>query len=97
MGITKIGTLFAANTDPVPAATASSPVSPQAAQTQSASQAGGEAAVVSRTLQNVNRTPLADTEAARSARVKTIKEQVRRGDYKPDRDGVAKAIIRDLA
>jgi anti-sigma28 factor (negative regulator of flagellin synthesis) len=97
MGITKIGSLFAANTDPVPAVKAGSPVSPQGTQTQNPQHVSGDAAIVSKNLQNVNRTPLGDAEASRAAKVKLIKEQVRRGDYKPDKQGVAMSIIRDLA
>lgn len=97
MGITKISSLFAANTDPVPAVTPTQEVTPQGAPAQGSSQASTEAVVLSKNLQTINRVPLGDADAARAARVQKLKEDVRSGDYKIDREKVAISVLRDLA
>ena len=97
MGITKISSLFAANTDPVPAVTPTKEVTPQAAPAQGTPQSSSDAVVFSKNLQTMNRVPLGDADAARAARVQKLKEDVRSGDYKVDKDKVAVSVLRDLA
>jgi flagellar biosynthesis anti-sigma factor FlgM len=97
MGISKITNLFAANTDAVPAVTPPKAVTPQSTQTQGAPQGGSDAVVFSSRLQPTNRVPLGDAEAARANRVQQLKEQVRSGDYKVDKEKVAVSVLRDLA
>ena len=97
MGITKISSLFAANTDPVPAVTPTKEVIPQGAPAQGTQQASNDAVVFSKNLQTINRVPLGDADAARAARVQKLKEDVRSGDYKVDKDKVAVSVLRDLA
>lgn len=97
MGITKISSLFAANVDQVPAVTPSKTVAPQTTQTQGAPQGGSDAVVFSSNLQPSNRVPLGDAESARAARVQKLKEEVRGGTYRPEREKVAVSVIRDLA
>ena len=92
MGITKISNLFAANVDAVPAVNPSKAVTPQSAPAQSTPQASTDAAVVS-----LNRVPLQDAESARAAKVDQLKQQVKSGTYKPNKDQVAVSILRDLA
>jgi flagellar biosynthesis anti-sigma factor FlgM len=96
MGISKIGSLFAANVDAVPAVTQPKEVTPSSAPVVTP-QVSTDAVVLSKNLQTINRTPLPDTESARAAKVKDLKEQVRSGEYKPDSAKVAEAVIRDLA
>lgn len=97
MGITKISSLFAANTDPVPAVTPSKEVTPQAAPAQGSPEASSDAVVFSKNLQSMNRVPLADADAARAARVQKLKEDVRGGTYTADKEKVAISLLRDLA
>lgn len=97
MGITKISSLFAANTDPVPAVTPSKEVTPQGVAAQESTQSSTDAVVFSKNLQTMNRVPLGDAEAARSARVQKLKEDVRSGNYKADSGKVAVSVLRDLA
>lgn len=96
MGISKIGSLFAANVDAVPAVTQSKEVTPSNAPVVTP-QVSTDAVVLSKNLQTINRTPLPDTESTRAAKIKDLKEQVRSGEYKPDSAKVAEAVIRDLA
>jgi flagellar biosynthesis anti-sigma factor FlgM len=97
MGITKISNLFAANVDAVPAVTPSKAVTPQSAPAQNTSQASSDAVVVARSLQSMNRAPLQDAESARAAKVDQLKQQVKDGTYKVDREQVAVSVLRDLA
>ena len=97
MGITKISSLFAANTDPVAAVTQSKEVTPQSAPAQGPQQASTDAVVFSKNLQTMNRVPLGDADSARAARVQKLKEDVRSGDYKVDKEKVAVSVLRDLA
>jgi len=97
MGITKIGSLFAANIDSVPAVKPTPAATPQQAPTQSAAQASNDAVIFSKNIQASQRTPLPDAESARAAKVDKLKQQVKSGDYKPNSDAVAVAVLRDLA
>ena len=97
MGISKISSLFAANTDPVAAVTPSKEVTPQGAPAQGPQQASTDAVVFSKNLQTMNRVPLGDADTARAARVQKLKEDVRSGDYKVDKEKVAVSVLRDLA
>lgn len=97
MGITKIGSLFAANIDSVPAVKPTPAVAPQQTPTPAAPQVPGDAVVFSRTMQSSQRVPLADAESARASKVDKLKAQVKSGDYKPSSDAVAVAVLRDLA
>ena len=45
----------------------------------------------------MNRVPLGDADTARAARVQKLKEDVRSGDYKVDKEKVAVSVLRDLA
>jgi flagellar biosynthesis anti-sigma factor FlgM len=93
MRITRIGSLFAANIDSVSS-------SSQARQTQSTEATTpvtqSEAVVLS---PKFNRTPQnpAETEEAREARLKDLKQKVARGTYSVDSKKVAEAVYRDLA
>jgi flagellar biosynthesis anti-sigma factor FlgM len=93
MGITRISNLFAANVDAVPAANPSKAITPQSSPANGPS----DAVVVSRSLQSANRVPLQDAEAARAAKVDQLKQQVKSGTYKPNKEQVAVSILRDLA
>ena len=97
MGISKITNLFAANTDAVPAVTPTKGVAPQSTQAQGAPQGGSDAVIFSSKLQPTNRVALGDAETARANRVQQLKEQVKSGDYKVDREKVAVSVLRDLA
>ena len=92
MGITKISNLFAANIDPVPAPTPSKAIAPQATSAQNSPQVSTDAAIVS-----MNRVPLQDAESMRAAKLDQLKQQVKSGTYKPDKEKVAVSILRDLA
>jgi flagellar biosynthesis anti-sigma factor FlgM len=97
MGITKIGSLFAANIDSVPAVKPTPGIAPQQTPTQVASQTSSDAVVLSKSLQTSQKVPLADAESARAAKVDKLKQQVKSGTYKPSSDAVAVAVLRDLA
>jgi flagellar biosynthesis anti-sigma factor FlgM len=97
MGISNISNLFAANVDAVPAVNPSKAVTPQSAPAQNAAQGSSDAVIVSRNLQASNRVPLQDAESARAAKVEQLKQQVKSGTYKPDREQVAVSVLRDLA
>jgi flagellar biosynthesis anti-sigma factor FlgM len=97
MGISKIGSLFAANVDAIPASTPTAPAAPQAESQAVAPVVQNDAVVLSNSLRNMNRAPLADTDATRASRVQELKQQVRSGSYKPSSEKVAETIIRDLA
>jgi len=94
MSISKIGSLFAANVDAVPATSPSSPVAQQANTPQVPST---DAVVLATNLQNTNRTPLSEADSGRASKVQDLKAKVRSGAYKPDSEKVAVAVIRDLA
>jgi flagellar biosynthesis anti-sigma factor FlgM len=97
MSISKIGSLFAANVDAVPATSPASPVTAQASTPQAAAAAPNDAVVLARNLQTLNRTPLSETDSARTSKVQDLKQRVKSGSYKPDSEKVAVAVIRDLA
>ena len=97
MGISKIGRLFAANFDIVSPTQPAAPSASRADAQQSALQSSAEAVVLSKSLQSINRTPLSEVEETRAARVQQLKEQVRSGEYKVNREAVAVSIVRDLA
>lgn len=90
MGISRIGTLFAANVD-----------SPRKSNPQEGDRGAArstealhndDAAVVSRSAYSAN--PVNDAE--RTARVQQLKNQVRRGEYRADTTKVALSLYRDL-
>lgn len=97
MGITKISNLFAANIDGVPAVKPTSPIASETRGSQETSQAASDAVVFSKSLPNAAHATVTDSESARAARVQKIKEQVRSGEYKANKEGVAISILRDLA
>lgn len=97
MGISKIGTLFAANVDAIPASNPSSSVSARPEAQPAASPPANDAVVLSANLRNMGKTPLADADTARAARLQELKQQVKSGSYKPSSEKVAVAVIRDLA
>ena len=97
MGISKIGSLFAANVDAIPASPPSSSVSARTESQPVAPSSPNDAVVFSANLRNMNRTPLADADTARAARVQELKQQVKSGTYKPSSEEVAVAVLRDLA
>lgn len=97
MGITKIGSLFAANIDSVPAVKPTQGVTPQQTPLKVSSQTSNDAVVLSKNLQTSQKVPLADAESARAAKVDKLKQQIKSGDYKPSSDAVAVAVMRDLA
>lgn len=93
MRITRIGSLFAANIDSV--SNRSPTRQPQSAET-TPPVTQSEAVVLS---PKFNRTPHnpAETEEAREARLKELKQKVSRGTYSVDSKTVAEAVYRDLA
>ncbi len=97
MGITKISNLFAANVDAVPAVTPSKGVTAQADPAQSSAQPSSDAVIVAKTINVAHRSALQDAESARAAKVEQLRQQVKSGAYKVDRDQVAISILRDLA
>ena len=99
MGISKIGSLFAANVDSL--ANRSTSSSQQQSQTpvatSTSSRQGGEAVVLASSIARAApAAPTTNTED-RSARVAQLKDQVGKGQYKPDSRSVAVSVIRDLA
>ena len=97
MGISKIGSLFAANIDSVPAVKPTRGITPQQTPIQVAPQTSSDAVVLSKNLQTSQKMPLTDAESARAAKVDTLKQQVKSGNYKPNSESVAVAVLRDLA
>jgi flagellar biosynthesis anti-sigma factor FlgM len=93
MRITRIGSLFAANIDSVN--NRSQTKQPQSAET-APPVTQGEAVVLS---PKFNRTPQSPTETdqAREARLKELKQKVKQGSYSVDSKTLAEAVYRDLA
>ncbi len=97
MGISKIGNLFAANVDSFGANQQLKQTQAQAttAPVVAATPVSSEAAVFSFAQ---NRPQQGDAEKSnREARVKELKTQVSRGEYKPSSQDLAISVIRDLA
>jgi flagellar biosynthesis anti-sigma factor FlgM len=93
MRISRIGSLFAANIDSVSGRSQSNDIQSSQA-TSPVSQS--EAVVLS---PKFNRTPQdsPESEEARAARLKELKQKVARGSYSVDSKKVAESVYRDLA
>jgi anti-sigma28 factor (negative regulator of flagellin synthesis) len=98
MGISKIGSLFASNVDPVlrPQAAGQQGAGAQAQSQQTQAQASTDAVVYSRSMGTKVAAPTS-TEDSRAARVQQLKSDVGSGAYKPDTEKVAVAVLKELA
>lgn len=97
MGISKIGSLFASNVDPVYGASQSKPA--QTTQQQSPPKAnplGTDAVVFSRSMTS-SPPPTRAADDARASRVQALKSDVERGAYRPDSEKVAVAVLKELS
>ena len=101
MGISKIGSLFASNLDPVQRATvAGKGGSSDQSQNTKAQQspASTDAVVFTRTATSRPPTPTtASSDDGRAERLKQLKDQVNSGAYRPDSEKVAVAVLKDLS
>jgi len=96
MGISKIGSLFAANVDSLAERAKSSGQQSQTpTSVTNAPQQGGEAVVFSSSFTGSKAAP--EQSSDRSDRVAQLKQQVARGDYSVDSEKVAVSVLRDLA
>jgi flagellar biosynthesis anti-sigma factor FlgM len=100
MGISRIGSLFAANVDSLANRSKSSESSQQPqTQTQGANTTSSEAVVFSASLGRSAQAQSSPTPPPddRAARVQQLRDQVARGEYKPSSQAVAVSVFRDLA
>lgn len=98
MKISRIGTLFASNVDAVLQARQAE--EQRDAQSREQAPATGrpseDAVVYSRALM-ANRPPPPPVNDARSARLEKLKEQIAKGNYRPESDKVAVAVLKELS
>jgi len=98
MGISKIGSLFASNVDPVYGWSQSKPA--QTTQQQQsppkANPLGTDAVVFSRSM-TTSPPPTRAADDARASRVQSLKSEVERGAYRPDSEKVAVAVLKELS
>jgi flagellar biosynthesis anti-sigma factor FlgM len=100
MGISKIGSLFASNVDPLvrPQASGQQGAGTQAQTQQSQAQTSSDAVVYSRSMVSQrSAAPPPSAENARAARIEQLKSDVQNGSYKPDAEKVAVAVLKELA
>lgn len=98
MGISKIGSLFASNVDPVlrPQASGQRGAGAQAQSQQTQTPTSTDAVVYSRSV-GTKAPSSASVEDSRAARVEQLKGEVSSGAYKPDTEKVAVAVLKELA
>ena len=98
MKISRIGTLFASNVDAVlQARQAEEQRDAQSReQASTASRPSEDAVVYSRVLM-ANRPPPPLVNDARAARLEKLKEEISKGNYRPESDKVAVAVLKELS
>ena len=99
MGISKIGSLFASNVDPVlrPQPAGQQGAGAQAQSQQTRAQPSTDAVVYSRSMGTTKAPASTSAEDSRAARVQQLKSEVGSGAYKPDTEKVAVAVLKELA
>lgn len=101
MGISKIGSLFASNLDPVQRATvAGKGGSSDQSQNAKSQQASASTDAVVFTRSATSRPPAQtnpSSDDGRAERLKQLKDQVTSGAYRPDSEKVAVAVLKELS
>jgi anti-sigma28 factor (negative regulator of flagellin synthesis) len=98
MGISRIGSLFASNVDPVlrPQVAGQQGAGTQAQSQQTKVQLSTDAVVYSGSM-STKGTASTSAEDSRAARVQQLKSDVSLGAYRPDTEKVAVAVLKELA